>query len=47
MVLQGVSGSPNITCLQKNAFFFFTLLALKVNITLINLIVHDYTIQLS
>ena len=26
---------------------FFTLLVLKVNISLINLIVHDYTTQLS
>ena len=23
MAVQGVSGSPNITCLQKSAFFFF------------------------
>ena len=45
VVVQGVSGSPNITRLQKNAFF--TLLDLKVNFSLINLIAHDYTIQLS
>lgn len=48
VVVWGVSGSPEIP-LMKNFFFFFTLLVLKANINLINLIFKKYglTIQLS